>query len=274
MLDQLLTLLNIERGKLYTKHIKDVSFTIDYEDKSFIKDLVFSDKWPNAVDPSHIVVTSAAKKQRAQDIINYFVVVNIDNKRLLDYGCDQGYCVIAAKNKKCVAYGYDPTLPSNDSIITSNKSYIFSHSPYDIIMLYDTLDHIGPDQLDENIKFIKTLTHNGTTIYIRTHPYTSRHGGHSYLTHNKAFIHLFMDQQTMKDRKVHCDNDLRVIDPLTFYDDLFIKHGFKILSKNILRTAVEPIIKLVAPSLKLTYDQDLIHVMDIDFIDYVLQPDN
>jgi hypothetical protein len=91
------------------------------------------------------------------------------------------------------------------------------------------------------------------------------------MTHNKAFLHLFIDSNVAAENKVMIDNALLVKDPKNYYDNLFRSHGFDVISKDLIMTPVESIFRYLIPFIS-DYGsvEQYMEAMSIDFIDYVL----
>lgn len=273
MVKDLLSLLGIkENPQIANLSIfKNLSFTLDYGNHEFKDKFVLSEFMPKAVDDTLIVKTDADIGIRAKNIINYMIKEDISGKRFLDYGCGRGFCVGAASERSALAIGYDIALKPYESMITSNRDYIIRKGPYDLILLYDVVDHIAPNDLNDNLTFIKSLLNRQGRIYARVHPLTSRHGAHSYLTHNKAFIHLFYKPDDVAKMNMTYDNTLGVTNPKTYYDELFSANGFNIVTKDYVTSPVEGVIKHLVPFF--AKEEQVSHYLDsmsVDFIDYVL----
>ena len=271
-------------------HITDVKYEFDLKHRSFLMPLILSDNWPAAVATSRIVTTAEEQRFRAATIINHTIQESLSCRKFLDFGCGAGFAVSEAKARGSFAIGYDTRSP-NDSgydptsravykyYTTSNKSHIIKQGPYDYILIYDVIDHITPDKLESSLLYLKANMHARTRVYIRVHPFTSRHGGHSYTTHNKAYIHLFLTPEEMKQNKVNIDKDNLVLNPRTYYKDLFTKQGFRIVSERTSHLKIESIIQKLIPyaahhwtSLNTTFNQEAaLDSMSVEFIDYIIQ---
>jgi hypothetical protein len=271
MLNDLLALIGINERPANYDHIKEISFGLNYENRRFLNDFILSSNMPQAVDPTLIVKSDDDTRIRAKNIINYMIKEDISSRKFIDYGCGRGFCVGAASEKTAKAFGYDVTLSPNRSMITSSREYIKECAPYDVMLVYDVIDHIRAKDLNYNIDFIKSIITKNSRIYVRVHPYTSRHGAHSYMTHNKAFLHLFIDSNVAAENKVMIDNALLVKDPKNYYDNLFRSHGFDVISKDLIMTPVESIFRYLIPFIS-DYGsvEQYMEAMSIDFIDYVL----
>ena len=77
-------------------------------------------------------------------------------------------------------------------------------------------------------------------IYVRCHPWSSRHGAHLHEEINKAFVHLVFTEDELSNMGYNVPFTHRLLDPLTSYRNLFKKVGYTILSEDIIKTTIEP----------------------------------
>ena len=261
-------------------HITDVKYEFDLKHRSFLLPLILSDNWPTAVAASRIVTTAEEQRVRAAAIVNHTIHESLTNLRFLDFGCGIGHAVGAARARGAMARGYDPKLlNTTEHTTTSNKSHIIKLGPYDVILMYDVIDHIAPNMLESSLLYLKANMHTKTRAYIRVHPFTSRHGGHSYTTHNKAYIHLFLTPEEMKQSNVNIDKNNLVLNPRTYYKNLFTKQGFRIVSERTGHLKIESIIQKLIPyvahnwtSQNMAFNQEAaLDSMSVEFIDYIIQ---
>jgi len=173
--------------------------------------------WPLAID-SNMIYRKEDEKDgigRAVAIIDAFIPINLIGKRFLDFGADKGFLVREAKKQGAkVSVGYDIT-PSED--VTDNWDQVIENGPYDVVMLYDVLDHTEKPPADI-MNMISQVTTNVTSIFVTVHPWISRHGGHSHYKSNKAFSHLFSGDET-----VYCRKN---ISDFGTYKTIFEENGF------------------------------------------------
>ena len=110
---------------------------------------------------------------------------------------------IQASKKASLSVGYDIAKTGaleweNEStcFLSNDLDKIISKGPFDYVVLYDVLDHcINP--IDALMNVLK-ICHAKTEIFVRCHPWTSRHAGHLYKQLNKAFIHLIFTQEELQ----------------------------------------------------------------------------
>jgi len=225
--------------------IKSLSIDIDVSD---ISALMLTDLWPEAVDDNLIVKTDEEKFYRASSIINVMVHNPLKTKNFLDFGCGEGHCTVAAAQEGAIAIGYDHIahdwmalgeIPDNCSF-TTDIEFVVENGPYDTILAYDVIDHIVEiDECKKALNLIKSVIHDHGTVYVRCHPLTSRHANHVYETLNKAYAHLFIND----DELIKMGHDPKpianIIRPLATYEVLFKEAGFKIENIDIVKESVE-----------------------------------
>lgn len=258
---------------------------MEVERKDILK-LVQSEFWPQAVNPALVVSDDNQKQLRASSIIHSFVRENIEGKRFLDFGCGEGHTVLAAKKKEPrTVIGYDIVKNErwgDDPIFTTEWSRVIEAGPYDAVLVYDVLDHI----VDENTRLdvmqkIRGVLSNDAKIYMRCHPFTSRHGTHLYTTLNRAYAHLFLNNEQIKSlggEQEACHKTLR---PKRVYRDLFTKAGLTIKAEDTVIEEPEAIILELSHLILhhwagddyVTDENTLRNVILQQFVDYVLVHD-
>jgi 2-polyprenyl-3-methyl-5-hydroxy-6-metoxy-1,4-benzoquinol methylase len=251
-----------------------------------IFELINGDNWPNATDPAQICDESSEedKKERAQGIIEVCVNKNLKDLVVLDYGCGEGHVAFeAAQQGASLAVGYDiqstdtsviPFEERRDTLLLTTDMGRVKVNSYDAIILYDVLDHT--DSPVEVLKICKSLLRDDGEIYVRTHPFCSRHGGHAYKTLNKAFVHLVLtDEELLENYEITLPEGQRVFFPLKSYGEFFQEAELEIKEKNVIKEPVEDFFKN-KPAIKSRIMQKFQvqelpeFQMSISFIDYVL----
>lgn len=158
-----------------------------------------------------------------------------------------------------------------------DKDYILSNGPYDIISLYDVIDHIMThDEAVEAMSFVRGCATSDTVINVRCHPWTSRHGGHLYETINRAYAHILLSEE---EYQKHATVKVRKITrPLAEYAKIFQKAGLIVCNEETHMSRIpmeemflsEHLVKMF--SAKLSGDADWqSHVLSLAFIDYKLK---
>ena len=225
-------------------------------DFSEIKELVKSPLWPSAVPEELICKTESEedKQERAEGIIYLMINEDLSDKSFLDFGCGEGHVVFqAAKNNVKKSVGYDPhsSLPDSDE-----KCYFYNdfekvreEGPFDIVLMYDVLDHLdGFDSVDptevtnrmaEVLSQVKLVTHENSKIYLRCHPWCSRHGGHLYNSLNKAFVHVVFSKSELEDMGYEVEGVAKVTFPQATYNAAIRAAGLKTISQDVIQTQIE-----------------------------------
>lgn len=239
-----------------------------------IKELM-SDNWPLAIPDDRICNTESKQRDRANSIINLFILEYLKDKRFLDFGCGDGLVVEAAQvNEASFAIGYD--IKNNiSSNVTDDWDLVVDNSPYDIILLHDVLDHIEIHNPIEALLKVKSVLSPDGRIYVRNHPWSSRHGGHLYLHKNLAFLHLVMDEvELTRVSGLESEYNIKVITPLDTYRHWFNEVGFKIDSEMVISSPIESFFKdtpcIFNRLSKLWPEGNPYDHMKIDFVEYVL----
>lgn len=169
--------------------------------KSPIMAMIESPDWPEAVLPSLICDPNneADKIERAGGIVETYLSQEIKEAgvRFLDFGCGEGHVVREASKHAYVAVGYD-LIAKEDTypLITADFDKVKESGPYDVILLYDVLDH-ATDPVDV-LRKVKEVASPKAKIFVRCHPWCSIHGGHLYKKLNKAYAHLFLTNEEIQ----------------------------------------------------------------------------
>tara|TARA_R110000868_G_scaffold20153_12_gene85654 strand:+ start:112 stop:975 length:864 start_codon:yes stop_codon:yes gene_type:complete len=264
-------------------------FSISGQFKDNIDSLILSDLWPNEVAPSLVVRNEQQIAVRAKSIAHSYGLHKMHGKKFLDFGCGNGAVVIEACKMGLFAFGYDHIKQWPDDVVLSqdlahgvgnfnfsiDKDYILSNGPYDIISLYDVIDHIMThDEAVEAMSFVRKCATPDAVINVRCHPWTSRHGGHLYETINRAYAHILLSEE---EYQKHTSVKVRKITtPMNEYRSVFEKTGFTIDSIIKSTISIEPIFQ--TPQFvekfrqKLDGDSDWQKVvLPITFADFVLK---
>lgn len=205
--------------------------------------IINSPVWPITIDEELICKSTEDYTVRACSIVESFLPAMQDKKF------------------------YDPT---KDELIRREVSIrggiTDANTSFDVVLLYDILDHI--DNPVSYLKDVAAKVNPKGKLYVRCHPWTSRHGTHLYHQINKAFIHLFLTPEELA--------SLKLIDKLTYkytptnYIDWFNQAGLKVLSTDVITTPIEPIFsQLINRGL---FDSSYLKLMNISFVDYILAP--
>lgn len=208
------------------------------------------DQWPKAVPPSLIAdaCSEESKMDRAEGICDLMIEQSLSDTSFLDFGCGEGHmCKYAINQGAKTVVGYDirqsGTLSwdENNPMLTTDFNKVLDKSPYQIILVYDVIDHIEEEKSSDIMDKLKSVCNKKTKLYMRCHPWCSRHGGHYYTKINKAFIHLVFSEEELKNlgynNNIHTSH---VVHPLSNYRSILRESKFKIVHEDIMKTSVEP----------------------------------
>lgn len=277
--------LNIKILELLT-HINnngsEIKALSTYVDENFnILNMVQSDDWPAAVNENLIIDRNneEEKRERAQGIIELFLEESLENKKFLDYGCGEGHVVEAASKVSEKAIGYDikSFATWNEINCTSDWAKIAENGPYDVILLFDVLDHLINENPTDVLKKIKAITTTNGSVYIRFHPVTSRCATHSYHKLNKAFVHLVLNHdqliKLLPNEEDYIQNN-GSSKPIKTYEEYIRESGFVIESRNEITEKPEDFFK--NPNIakiiqnKTGFNEFPEFQMSLNFVDYKL----
>jgi SAM-dependent methyltransferase len=247
-----------------------------------IRTILDTHEWPIAVDHSCICDDEGKAVLRADSILDLLVGEHMKDKRFLDYGCGKGHVVMRAKTRDTrLSFGYDVDL----SQCTFPREFFASHfekvreqAPFDIVLLHDVLDHavlMDPIQILMQVKSV--LAPRGR-VYVKNHPWSSRHGGHLYLQKNKAYLHLVLDSvELSRAGGLQCEPNVRVLKPLETYRHWFSQAGFHVASEIPILDQVEPFFTdpgIINNRLKAHFDNQatMINHLSVSFAEYILEP--
>jgi 2-polyprenyl-3-methyl-5-hydroxy-6-metoxy-1,4-benzoquinol methylase len=213
--------------------------------------LVNSEDWPKSVESQLICDgTENDKFVRATSILEFLVSRSLDGKRFLDFGCGEGHTAIKAMEfGATTSVGFDTTkqgaldLESESGVfLTTKYEEVIKRGPYDIILIYDVLDHIKGENAESLLAKAKSLLSQDGVVYLRCHPFCGRHGGHTYKQLNKAFAHLILTKEELERIGVTVNQDdvtKNVLYPIKTYTECIAAAGLNVISRNIVRTPVE-----------------------------------
>ena len=207
-----------------------------------LKSLLESDQWPAAVFASQITDENSErdKEERAEGICD-IILPPLPRKKFLDFGCGEGHIAKRMARECLLSVGYDIDRnprsrldwEGNDAafLLTTDFERVRSLGPYDVILLYDVIDHVrGETTADLLSRVCEVLSEDGR-VYMRCHPWCGRHGGHAYRMLNKAFVHLVMDDHELKSLGVDVEHNTKVTKPLQEYSDAIKASGLEQVSE-------------------------------------------
>lgn len=205
--------------------------------------LAKSSVWPEAINPELLTQTEDEKLHRGARIIHDLAHTDLIDKKVLDIGCGEGHTSFVAANLygARLVVGYDIEdkkwnfTETENLVLTSSWSDVESYKLYDVILIHDVIDHTS--DFDKTLEKLSLLKSETCKIFVRCHPWLSRHGTHNDL--NKAFLHLVFTDEELYAMGVKSTIAHKLLDPLESYRKLFKNAGFTILSEKETRRDVE-----------------------------------
>ena len=270
-----------------------VTITDKIKETASLKLMCKKGNWPEAIPEEYICGEDYDSRMfRAYGIIEqYLQSVDLTQKKFLDFGCGDGLVAeTALKFGAEVSVGYDikpddlwDKIEKKDNLIVTNNLDDLIGYKFDLILLNDVLDHC--DDPDEVLQTIWSLLAENGTVYCRCHPWTSRHGSHTYKKLNKAFIHLIFTDEELYRLDIDLVKTLTTLDPITTYQEIIKKNNFTIKSEKTIITPVEILFSLDPVIVRRIKNHWIEHgdnayadgdtfpreILEIDFIDYVLE---
>ena len=293
----------IKRLVNYKSYLDDVAeMSLNITDvQQFVDDFYeFDDAsdWPLAVNPTLIINPDNIEecRLRAKNVVDSVIERKIAGLNILDFGSGDGTIAEEMVKRKANVVAYDLTLPKTlfdyqpsppekqAPTITTNWSSVADwHAPFDLILLYDVLDHCTEEPV-EVLKRLRPLLKKDGTMIIRCHPWISRHGGHCYTKINRAWVHLLFTEEQLRKRGCDPMPIRKIIHPLYTYKKWIEEANYKIIKEDKITESVEDyftnnelfkniIYKHFKDSPFEDYRKgkgDLARVMGFHFIDYIL----
>jgi 2-polyprenyl-3-methyl-5-hydroxy-6-metoxy-1,4-benzoquinol methylase len=225
---------------------------------------LLTDKWPPAINMNLVCNpdNDFELRQRAKGVIELMIAEPLIGKKFLDFGCGHGHMPFEAAMNGAASVGYDPV--GNDTwnalaeeavgkitgdylLYLSDWDAVAARGPYDVILLFDVLDHSEGELPSQVLQKVSSVLKTGGKAYVRTHPFISKHGIHQYFALNKAYIHLVFTpeelQKVLTDR-THVIPSAGVIRPIMTYKQMFDDAGLEIITRREHKNEVAPFFKI------------------------------
>ena len=211
-----------------------------------IRFLIKSNNWPLAVPEDSICGEDEDRKLgRAATIIEDVIKTDKKNKKILDFGCGEGHVAYVTKTLTSadLVVGYDIKPhkwefdKTNNLTFTSDWEEVKKSGKYDIVLIYDVFDHLKNQEI--TLQQIKEVKSEKGKIFLRCHPWTSRHGTHIYNQLNKAYLHLILNENELSSMGLKEEYTQKTLDPLNHYRLLIHKAGLTIEKENIINQSME-----------------------------------
>jgi len=253
-----------------------------------LKNALNSPNWPEAVNKNLICDPNSEKDkiERSRGILELMVEENLKGLKILDYGCGEGHVAFTATEYEVeMSVGYDSKSRPNwekfeqrpDFLITDSFDETKQNGPYDVIIMFDVIDHLNKETPVEVLNNAKNLLKPGGKIYMRCHPFTSRHATHLYHDINKAYVHLVFTESELRQMVPHSELEepnSGVIKPIATYNQFIEDAGLTVLNRRDVREAPEEFFKTpqIAERIKsrVGFNEFPSFQLSLQFIDYCL----
>ena len=246
-------------------------------DFDVLKSLLMSDEWPVAV-PEYLICSDSEqdKIERADGVLD-LLSLDLEGKKVLDFGCGEGHLVYEMVKKANFAIGYDLVKSGDltwEDNLTTDWQKVKEGGPYDIVILFDVLDHCqNPVAVLEQLRDVCTTE---TQIHCRFHPWMGPHAAHYYKTLNKAYIHLVFTDDELRQLGIEPNFLQKVYLPMRDQDQWIKSAGFASTRHEIQNVDVSSFFKdnaLVKSRLPLTQFNNAFPEFQMSqvFHDYVLK---
>jgi len=194
------------------------------------------ESWPAAAQ-NHMILddNSQPEKHKFRALQITRLLGDYDGKKVLDVGCGLGWVTREIAKRAALAVGYDllADCRSEGKLTFTNDTKEVEQHRYDRIVMFDTLDHLTTDNHSKYMTWLGSLLSPDGQIFVRTHPWTSRHGGHLYEQGlNKAFAHLACTTDELTRAGYRLPNVFRTARPLAVYESIFRSAGLKVADRK------------------------------------------
>lgn len=220
-------------------------------DFDYLRRLLYSDAWPEAVKSDLICQLDDRESQidRAQGILDIIIQENLKGLKFLDFGCSYGYVPYLVSQQESFAVAYDIEAfeswskfeQSSNFIATTDFATVDSNGPYDVILLFDVLDHV--EEPETVLRQVHSLLKENGRVYVRCHPFMSKTATHLYYELNKAYIHLIFTDEELKLLTQGGLPTKKIIYPLATYRELFELCSFVYKNEHIIDEEVSSFFK-------------------------------
>lgn len=258
------------------------------------------DKPPKLTDTNWPIATSIqTPKTRQEKEMRAICILDLlppyAGLKVLDFGCGEGYLASELAQgrepaAKVVAYDHEEPPQEDDGQTPwqrmaaptvhylSDLAAAKTHGPYELIILFDVVDHLSEDPVKIMTMLGQWLAPKGK-IFCRCHPWTARHGGHVYDTINKAFIHLAFTAEELAEEGITIPPLIQVTRPLATYESWWKKAKLAVEQKWVRHSEElwEPFFDQLLPRIiHNTWpdgieEEQVKRIMSISFVDYLLR---
>lgn len=240
--------------------------------------------WPQAVPPHMILDQRLLPERQFRALQVVRLLGSFKGQTVLDVGCGDGCVAREIANQADRVVGYDlkedqtwASIGAPNLELTTTQATVET-GQYDIIVLYDVLDHLEGKDPIEFMGWLLSMLAVGGRIMVRTHPWTAKHGGHLYENgYNLAYIHLALTADEMAQAGMVVQPNLRLNHPMAAYEHIFSEAGLRVANKKGYSEPVDEFFKgdvldrIIKVTWKGAVDKDrALKVMANSFVDYTL----
>ncbi len=261
----------------------------DLDNFDQLKKALESDQWPEAVNPNLICdpTSETDKTERGRGIIELMIEEDLKGLKVLDYGCGEGHgAFLATEYGVEKAVGFDiknqeswGSFPQKENLsFTTQFPHVADNGPYDIILLFDVLDHLKGEEPVQVLSKLREVLADDGKIYMRCHPFLSRHATHLYHDLNKAYIHLVFTDEELKQLVPNArffEDNIEVKYPLKTYGDYIKEAKLKAVNRRDVTEKVEPFFKIPKIAERIMNRTEMTPFpefqMSLQFVDFVLK---
>jgi 2-polyprenyl-3-methyl-5-hydroxy-6-metoxy-1,4-benzoquinol methylase len=199
-------------------------------------------KWPIAVLPAHFCDSQSDQVARARGIIENVFEKKIKGLDFLDFGCGSGLVSQQAIN-------YDTKSSVGYDIVGSDSWSTFSHlvtdqwnqvsnKKFDVILICDVVDH-SEQPMGEILQMASSVLRQNGHIYLRCHPWSSKHGTHVYKQLNRSFVHIMLNERESNILGLRHLPTWKLINPRETYVEIIQKSNLNIEYEHIVEEGVD-----------------------------------
>jgi len=202
--------------------------------------------WENAIELDLLCDPDSYQDllKRSKNIFNTLISEDMTNKSFLDFGCGEGYMNEIVSKMGCSKnIGYDVKeyhnwLNVHDVEFYTNFKEI-ENNKFDIILVHDVVYH-SQESVDSILEKLNKVLNEDGKIFVRVHPFMSRHGGHLYNKMNKSYVHLIFTEEELDGLGLKLDKSIvqeRYV--IKSFREHVAKSNFKILEEDLQRQDVD-----------------------------------
>lgn len=258
----------------------------------FAANIINNPNWPEAV-PQDLLADITSEDDmncRAGTIIDCTIDVDMQGKTFLDFGCGDGYVAREALNRGVEkSVGYDIFISDKWESVKqglTNLEFVDDYDElkgqkFDIILIYDVIDHCEKP-LGLLVQAKKLLADDGV-IYLKCHPWTSRHGTHIYKTLNRAYVHLLVKDENLKKMGHNGLKVRKLLHPIQSYREWIDRSGLVIKDEKVITNNLDKFFRDNEKTRKSIYkhwsaelekgeisEDSINRILEIEFVEYTL----